>query len=170
MFIFHPISHVFSVGNTILICSQCSQKCSCTSHFQCVRIHTHRLYTERETDRNSMRIFSSYHWRPVLSPNDSPPSLTVWVSPLSSLPFSLSLSTFPVFNFLRLRFRLLYLLDRKTEFLWPNKQLDTEQIYKFFILSDEKVVENLTFSNRIQFHLKFMVPQQTYDEFVCITY
>ena len=136
MFIFHPISHVFSVGNTILICSQCSQKCSCTSHFQCVRIHTHRLYTERETDRNSMRIFSSYHWRPVLSPNDSPPSLTVWVSPLSSLPFSLSLSTFPVFNFLRLRFRLLYLLDRKTEFydqtnnLTPNRFIN----FSFFLM------------------------------------
>jgi hypothetical protein len=63
-----------------------------------------------------------------------------------SLPFSLSFSTFPVVYFLRLRFRLLhvYLFDRKTKFYDQVNNM-TPNRFIFFILSDEKVFENLTF-------------------------
>ena len=85
-----------------------------------------------------------------------------------SLPFSLSFSTFPVVNFLRLRFRLLhvYLFDRKTVFYGQvNNLIPNRFIFSFFLM--RKFLKTYHFSNRIQFHLKFMVPQQTYVEFVC---
>ena len=92
---------------------------------------------QKEKQTEILCEFSSYHWRPVLSPNDSPPSLTVWVSLLLSLPFSLSLCIFPVVNFLRLRFRLLhvYLFDRKTAFYdQVNNMTPNRFIFSFFLM------------------------------------
>jgi hypothetical protein len=52
-----------------------------------VYVYIHTDYIQKEKQTEILCEFSSYHWRPVLSPNDSPPSLTVWVSP--SLKFTL---------------------------------------------------------------------------------